>query len=526
MHEDQSALLQDLALFAADRAAVDTRIADATAMRPEALQQLEQALGTAWRAGELPEPAARTLLAQVRGHIEATRLRPAASPAAAPAPAPAADAPAATLQLTPTVAEAAAAFIPVEMGPGTVLKDRFVLKREIGRGGMGTVHAADDRRKLEAEDPEPMVAVKVLQPALAKHPAAFMALQRESRRAQELAHPNIATVFDLDRDGDLVFMTMELLRGEPLDAVIRGNDGMGLERRKAMAIVLGIAQGLAYAHRKGLVHADLKPSNVFLTDEGQPRVLDFGIARAIPGGVRAGKDKFDAGEFGAYTEAYATAEMVEGNDPNPADDIYALGLIAYELLTGRHPYQRLGATEAQRQGLKPRSISGLPRREWAVIERSLAFARAGRPADASAFLRDLTGLSGVQKSLIAATAALTLTAGYFGYARYEATGPDQPLAARPAQVQEAFREHMSLGDADWQLYVGGEPFEWQAALQSYAQAYEIHPRNREATSALRRLAKGVLSDHPEEARDFASLMAETSPYLANYGPVRKQLSGQ
>jgi hypothetical protein len=74
--------------------------------------------------------------------------------------------------------------------------------------------------------------------------------------------------------------------------------------------------------------------------------------------------------------------------------------------------------------------------------------------------------------------------------------------------------------------VGGDPFDAQAALQSSAQAEELHPRNREATSALRRLAKAVRTDHPEEARDFASLMAETSPYLANYGPVRKQLSGQ
>lgn len=526
MNEDESSLLQSLVAAAGDPQAVRSRLADATAMRPEALQRLEDVLGTAWRDGTLREATARELLTQVRQQIAATTLRPASAPT--PAPALAAPAPAAaTLQLSPADAAAAAAVIPPGIGPGTVLKDRFVLRREIGRGGMGTVHAAEDRRKLEAEDPEPMVAVKVLQPALAKHPAAFMALQRESRRAQELAHPNIATVYDFDRDGELVFMTMELLRGSPLDAVIRGTDGMGLEPRKAMQIVMGIAQGLAYAHRKGLVHADLKPSNVFLTEDGHPKILDFGIARAVPGAARATLDKFDAGEFGAYTEAYATVEMVQGTDPNTADDIYALGLIAYELLTGRHPYQRLGAGEAQQRGLKPRSVGGLSRREWAVIERSLSFTRATRPADAGAFIRDLTGLSGLQKGLIAATAVLTLVAGYFGYARYEATGPAVAFEQLAPQYQAEFREHMQLGNEDWQLYLAaqGESFDWQSALQSYAAAFAIHERNREAARALRNLADRVLEDHPQLAGESAALMAELSPtYLANYGPVRRALA--
>ncbi len=148
---------------------------------------------------------------------------------------------------------------------------------------MGAVFAAEDMRKVEANDPEPMVAVKVLAPDFARHPVAFVALQRESRRAQALAHPNVATVYDFDRDGDLVFMTMELLTGTPLDQVIRETEGKGLPRAKALAILIDIARGLAYAHRKGLVHADLKPGNIFLAEGNIPKVLDFGIARAVPG---------------------------------------------------------------------------------------------------------------------------------------------------------------------------------------------------------------------------------------------------
>lgn len=497
MSEEYATLLRNLASVADDSGAVRSQLADATALRPQALQEVERAVDAALQSGQLPEDTAHKLLTRVREVAAATRLR------------------ADTTARPRTV---------LEMGEGTVLKDRFVLKREIGRGGMGAVFAAEDRRKVEADDPEPMVAVKVLQPALAGHPAAFIALQRESRRAQELAHPNIATVYDFDREGELVFMTMELLRGAPLDAMIRDND-LGMERRKAMAIVRGVAQGLAYAHRKGLVHADLKPSNIFLTEEQQPKVLDFGIARAVPGAARTGKDKFDAGELGAYTEAYATDEMVQGSDPHPADDIYALGLIAYELLTGRHPYQRLGAAEAQKRGLKPRPIAGLPRREWSVIERSLAFTRARRPADAAAFLRALTGLGTTQKALIAATAVLALLAGYFGYARYQATGPAVAFASLPAATQAAFQEKMRVGNEDWQSYLSGNAFDWQAALQSYAEAYDIHPRNRQATRALRELARRVLEDHPDAAQAAAQLMVEVSPgYLASYGPVKAAAS--
>jgi hypothetical protein len=412
-------------------------------------------------------------------------------------------------------------------GPGTVLKDRFVLQREIGRGGMGTVHAAMDRRKVEAQDPAPMVAIKVLQPELAGHPVAFVALQRESRRAQELAHPNIATVFDFDRDGDTVFVTMELLNGQPLDEAIRGTDGFGMSRQKALPVIRGIAQGLAYAHRKGLVHSDLKPSNVYLTEEGQPKILDFGIARVIPGGARISNDRFDAGAIRAYTEAYATSEMVTGADPSPADDIYALGLVAYELLTGRHPYQRYSAQDAWQRGLKLQPIDGLSRREWSVIERSLSFERTTRPKDADDFIRSLEGPGRLQGMMIALAVVLTMIAGYLGYAKYQASGPDVPFSQLPAAVQTEFREHVRLAEQDWQLYLaaGGHSGDWQGALQSYAEAYRLHPRNRTVTRAMRELADRVLTEHAVEAHDHATFMAEVSPsFLANHESVRKQLA--
>jgi hypothetical protein len=409
----------------------------------------------------------------------------------------------------------------VSLVTGTVLKDRFVLKREIGRGGMGAVFAAEDMRKVEANDPEPMVAVKVLAPDFARHPVAFVALQRESRRAQALAHPNVATVYDFDRDGDLVFMTMELLTGTPLDQVIRETEGKGLPRAKALAILIDIARGLAYAHRKGLVHADLKPGNIFLAEGNIPKILDFGIARAVPGHTVAKKDSFDAGALGAYTPAYATSEMIEGGDPNTADDVYALGLIAYELFTGKHPYQRLSGQAAEKRKLKPAPIKGLPRRQWGLIERSVSFDRRQRPVDASAFLKSLFGITPLQKALIAVAIVLAGVAAYFGYARYQAAGPDIAFEQLEPKVQQEFREFMSKGNEAWGKYTGDNDVYWTDALSYYSEAWNLHPRNRDVAGALRTLAKRVMETHPANVAEVAQYLGENSSYLKDYAPVRK-----
>src|ERR1035438_5290300 len=179
-------------------------------------------------------------------------------------------------------ADAPGAAGAAELEAGTLLKGRFELKTLVGRGGMGIVWSAVDRRKLEARDPNPEVAVKILNSSASQHPQAFVALQREASKAQTLAHPNIATVFDFDRDGANVFITMELLHGQPLDQAIRAVRNHGLGRAAALPVIRGIAEGLAYAHRKGIVHSDLKPANIFLLADGTPKILDFGIARAVP----------------------------------------------------------------------------------------------------------------------------------------------------------------------------------------------------------------------------------------------------
>jgi len=256
-----------------------------------------------------------------------------------------------------------------------VLNNRFVLESTLGAGGMGTVYKAQDLRKVEASDIKTAVAVKVLNDEFKSHPDAFVSLQREASRSHILSHPNIVTVHDFDRDGDVIFMTMELMDGRPLDSLLRDYSGTGMSLDKAIPIIEDYCSALSFAHQKHFIHSDLKPGNLFVTDEGT-KVLDFGIARIS--NVAAVQDHFDAGDLGALTPAYASLEMLNGEDPHPSDDVYAAALIAYELFTGNHPFGRLPASEVRDKKLKPKPIKELNKRQWQALESALVVERVKR----------------------------------------------------------------------------------------------------------------------------------------------------
>jgi predicted Ser/Thr protein kinase len=166
-------------------------------------------------------------------------------------------------------------------GVGDTLNGRFVLEECLGVGGMGTVYKALDLRKLEASDRNPYIAIKVLNVQFRGQPKSLIALQREARKAQTLAHRNIVTVYDFDRDGPMVYLTMEYLSGKPLSRVLRAPGFTGMLCAQALPIIAGMSNALAYAHERGFVHCDFKPANVFLTDTGEVKVIDFGIARVF-----------------------------------------------------------------------------------------------------------------------------------------------------------------------------------------------------------------------------------------------------
>jgi serine/threonine protein kinase len=324
---------------------------------------------------------------------------------------------------------------------GDILNGRFVLEDEIGRGGMGVVYLAKDLRKEEARDRDPYVAIKVLNEAVQQNPDAFIALQREAKKAQRLAHPNVATVYDFDRDGDRVYMTMELMQGESVEHLIKRIRPSGLPLEKALPIIEGMAQGLAYAHRKDIVHADFKPGNAFILQNGEIKVLDFGIARAFnpPGQNSGNATVFDPAKWEALTPAYASCEMFDQAAPDPRDDIYALGCVSYELLTGRHPFDKLPANQARGRKLIPKPIPGLSHRQNQALVHALAFERGERTPDLEQFLRELKGGNDANRKwwgLAAGVPLLLAVVGVGVYLRIDG-GTDRPKSSpRPTPVAE------------------------------------------------------------------------------------------
>lgn len=326
-------------------------------------------------------------------------------------------------------------------GAGMLLKKRFLLEQKLGQGGMGTVYKAQDLRKVEAEDPNPYIATKVLNQDFKDHPDAFVTLQQEAAKSQTLAHPNIVTVHDFDRDGDILFMTMELLEGSPLDQLVKSRRSTGLPTTEALKLTKDLCAALAYAHKHNLIHADFKPGNIFVTEQGAAKVLDFGIARAAS--KESQRHKFDAGELGALTPAYATIEMIQGEPISFADDVYALACVVYEMLSGRHPYKRQSALQAHQQKLRPKRIEKLTTRQWKALNHALALQKKDRTPTIAQFNAELFP----RRASLAIKAASVLLpvslAGlaWFAYGNYEAkTQVRDTIAKNIAQAQTCFAQ--------------------------------------------------------------------------------------
>ncbi|MEJ2591680.1 MAG: serine/threonine-protein kinase [Candidatus Thiodiazotropha sp.] len=326
-------------------------------------------------------------------------------------------------------------------GVGDVLNGRFVLEECVGSGGMSTVYRALDRRKLEADDRDPYIAVKILNVEFRSHPDSLIALQREAKKCHKLAHPNIVRAYDFDRDDATVYMTMEYLHGHSLAKILRDPGFKGMPCNEAMPIIQGMAEALAYAHKNGIVHADFKPANVILTEGGEVKVIDFGIARAFhkQGDSDVEATRFDPGSLGALTPTYASPEMLEHREPDPRDDVYAFACIVYEMLTGRHPFGRRQANEARDGGLAPERKT-LSRRQWKALRSALEFDRDKRTPSIEQFFREInpecTKVSPV--GLIASALAAVVLVGIGVIAYQNNAIPFLPASSdSPAQAQTA-----------------------------------------------------------------------------------------
>jgi hypothetical protein len=264
--------------------------------------------------------------------------------------------------------------------PGSILRDRYELLEIIGRGKVGNVYKAFDRHRSHLPGPARYVAVKVLRSRYEDQPEAIAELERESYEAQSLSHPNIVSVFDLDRHNDTYFIVMELLEGELLSSVLRWLDGRPLVRDRALSVIGTIGGALAHAHQRNIVHADLKPANVMVTNSGELKLLDFGFARRHV--LEPWVADSDADETApSTTPAYASSERVNNEEPHPSDDVYSFACIAYELLSGAHPFGGRSAPLARAHGREPARIPGLTNKQWYALQNALCWTRSERRID-------------------------------------------------------------------------------------------------------------------------------------------------
>jgi serine/threonine protein kinase/tetratricopeptide (TPR) repeat protein len=278
---------------------------------------------------------------------------------------------------------------------GVVLKGRYLLERAIGEGGMGMVFQARDleeeRIALEGGGTASAdrLAIKLLRPELRQD--ALRQLE-ELRRTRTLVHQNIVRAGDCQQEGQLVFMTMELLEGRPLDQLLDRDFAQGVPWDLARTLIAEMGAGLSYAHDRGFVHCDLKPSNIFVTQAFRAKILDFGIARALRGDRSTEGSSTHLG----LTPRYASPEMLrawraerlQDHHPDRRDDIFALGCIVYELLTGTHPFGNdIGdAEEAAQRGWTLPSIDGLTSHQQQLLADTLVFDRAKRTSRVDQFV--------------------------------------------------------------------------------------------------------------------------------------------
>lgn len=208
-----------------------------------------------------------------------------------------------------------------------VLNGRYELLERIGSGGMSVVYKAKDRALGR------IVAVKMMHESFTNDSGFLKRFQQEAHSAANLAHPNIVTVHDIGQDEYKHYIVMEFVEGQTLKEIIRSYKGEPMPISRALDLIIQVCNGIGYAHRANLVHCDVKPQNVIVTTDERVKVADFGIARAISTATQVQQVSQIWG-----TPQYFSPEQAAGDAPTPASDVYAIGIILFEMLTGRLPF--------------------------------------------------------------------------------------------------------------------------------------------------------------------------------------------
>jgi serine/threonine protein kinase len=273
-----------------------------------------------------------------------------------------------------------------EPKPGSVLRRRYRLETVIGQGSMGNVFQALDEFRLEAPPGTQRLAVKVVHSAVAKRADLLAELRREFQNLQLLSHPNIVRVFEFDRDGPVVFFTMELLNGALLSRVLQARRLVPMDRLQALAVIRDIGAAIAYAHSRGVVHGEICPQNIFFAGSGELRVLGFG---GSPNARRSPAASDHELALPLTASGYASCQVLEGERADARDDVFALACLAYVLLSGQHPFAKRTALEARQARLNVQRPANLSNQQWQTLRTGLRWERDGRPADLQAWIERL-----------------------------------------------------------------------------------------------------------------------------------------
>lgn len=416
---------------------------------------------------------------------------------------------------------------------GTLLNDRFEIVEVVHSGGMGHVYKAIDRRRHPQGSGEIHVAIKMLRDSLADRDEFRMTLEREAAKAQSLSHPNIINIFDFDEHEGRFFLVMEWLDGESVGALLQRTSGQRLAPTFAWTVIEGAATALHHAHLNNVIHADINPSNIFITSTLGIKLLDFGVARCAD-------DSHDPAQGGAtwVTQTYASPEVLSGLPPVFQDDIFSLGCVAYRLLGGEHPFDGSSSVAAKDRGIAVEPIPGVPESEWQILSRALAYSRSERPDTVDIFLRNQPAASAVAVNVrepkwrnallrwglpVATAVAAAVAVGWWIRPDVAATSsisevvqtvpPAETITQTDAPVVETLLVAARQAAEDQRLVLPED----DNARQRYREILNAEPENPEALRGLRSISDAFVeraraqlkSGDPQAATSALTIASET-----------------
>ncbi len=385
---------------------------------------------------------------------------------------------------------------------GHLLLNRYRIGEPVGTGGFGTVYRAIDELKQQAGEPAE-IAIKVI--SAVGLGDRLPLLVQEVTRSHQVTHPNILRVYDIHVDGAFAFITMEILHGrslsEHLDAAGRRPDGSPgpLPIEDVDRIARAVCEALDHCHENQLVHADIKPGNIFVCSDGTVKVLDLGIAQVIGG----------RGRYAGYSRSYASPQQMSGELADPRDDVFALGCVLYKCLTSQPAFAGRTSLEASSEGCTV-DTQHLPARYRRAVQGALELRRESRTASPGEVWRSIDPAARRRRALMIA-AGVAVLLGIGGALWIGRTAGQEDIAvseAAQAESERLYDEALDLGPRDPGL-----------AREKLVQAIIANPYNEDAGESFVELAGAVT---PASAAQFSLAWADLAIVLAeapNLEPV-------